>query len=142
MRRRRPAGQHPGKQSANSRPLRVEEGVCSCDDVWVPLSEDEQRILRQIEEELEQDPSFAAGGPRVSRRRSVLLVIALVVGLIVTIGGLAINFVVSFVGFVIVLIAAVKLESELRLIGRERLGALPISAWLNANRPQRTDQQD
>ncbi|MEL6892622.1 MAG: DUF3040 domain-containing protein [Actinomycetota bacterium] len=101
----------------------------------MPLSEDEQRILRQIEEELEQDPSFAPRGYRVSRRRSALLVAGLVIGLIVTIGGLAFNFVVSFAGFVLVLAMAVKLESELRLLGRERLGALPISAWLAANRP-------
>ncbi len=101
----------------------------------MPLSEDEQRILRQIEEELEQDPSFAAKGYRVSRRRSALLVAALCIGLAITIGGLAFSFLVAFAGFVIVLIAAVKLESELRLLGRERLGQLPISSWLNAQRP-------
>ncbi len=28
----------------------------------MPLSEDEQRILRQIEQELEQDPTFAERG--------------------------------------------------------------------------------
>ena len=38
----------------------------------VPLSEDEQRILRQIEQELEQDPTFSQRGYRVSRRRSLL----------------------------------------------------------------------
>ena len=35
----------------------------------MPLSEDEQRILRQIEQELEQDPSFSERGVAVSRRR-------------------------------------------------------------------------
>ncbi len=35
--------------------------------VPMPLSEDEQRILRQIEQQLEQDPTFAARGYRVSR---------------------------------------------------------------------------
>ncbi len=115
----------------------------TCDDVAVPLSEDEQRILRQIEEELEQDPSFAARGYRVSRRRSALLIAGLIAGLVITIGGLAFSFLVSFVGFVIVLFTAVKLESELRLLGRERLGALPISAWLSANRPsERNERSD
>ena len=33
----------------------------------MPLSEDEQRILRQIEQELEQDPSFSERGVAVSR---------------------------------------------------------------------------
>ena len=100
----------------------------------VPLSEDEQRILRQIEEELEQDPQFAQRGYRVSRRRSALLITGLVIGLVITIAGLAVNFVVAFVGFVIVLALAVVLESEIRLLGRERLGQLPISAWLTAQR--------
>ncbi|MFN3254652.1 MAG: DUF3040 domain-containing protein [Ilumatobacter sp.] len=109
----------------------------------MPLSEDEQRILRQIEEELEQDPTFAQKGYRVSRRRSILLVIGLLVGLAITIGGLSVNFIVSFVGFVIVLAMAVLLESELRLIGRERLGQLPISAWLSGHRPgEQSDVRD
>ena len=114
---------------------RVEERGSACDDVPVPLSEDEQRILRQIEEELQQDPTFSQRNLRVSRRRSALLVLGLLVGLVVTIGGLLVNFVAAFVGFVVLLTMAVMLESELRLIGRERLGQLPISAWLSGNRP-------
>ena len=47
----------------------------------MPLSEDEQRILRQIEQELRRDPEFSRRGYRVSRRRLVLLVVALVAGL-------------------------------------------------------------
>jgi hypothetical protein len=100
----------------------------------VPLSEDEQRILRQIEQELEQDPTFADRGYRVSRRRSALLILGLLAGLVITIGGLAVNFVVAFAGFVIVLVMAIMLESELRLLGRERLGQLPISGWLSGRR--------
>ena len=101
----------------------------------MPLSEDEQRILRQIEEELEQDPAFAQRGYRVSRRRSAVLVAGLVVGLAATVVCLAINFVAAFVAFVFVLAMAIKLEAELRLLGREQLGQLPISAWLSARRP-------
>lgn len=100
----------------------------------MPLSEDEQRILRQIEHELEQDPTFADRGYRVSRRRSLLLVVGLLAGLALTIGGLAVNFLVAFAGFVLVLVMAIMLESELRLLGRERLGELPISAWLSGRR--------
>jgi Protein of unknown function (DUF3040) len=101
----------------------------------VPLSEEEQRILRQIEQELEQDPTFSQRGYRVSRRRSLLLVVGLVGGLALTIGGLAVNFVLAFAGFIIVLVFAIMLEGELRLLGRERLGQLPISAWLSGRRP-------
>ena len=100
----------------------------------MPLSENEQRILRQIEDELQQDPTFAQKGYRVPRRRSLLLVVGLLLGLAVTIGGLAVSFFLAFAGFVLVLVMAVMLESELRLVGRDRLGQLPISAWLSANR--------
>lgn len=114
---------------------RVEERRSTCDDEGVPLSEDEQRILRQIEEELEQDPTFAQRGYRVSRRRSAMLVVGLVVGLAVTVICLAVSFVAAFAAFLFVVFMAVKLESEIRLLGREQLGQLPISAWLHARRP-------
>ena len=101
----------------------------------MPLSEEEQRILRQIEQELEQDPTFSQRGYRVSRRRSLLLVLGLIGGLALTIGGLALNFLFAFAGFILVLVVALMLETELRLLGRERLGQLPISAWLSGRRP-------
>ena len=123
--------------------LRVEECRSACDDGEVPLSEEEQRILRQIEEELEQDPTFAQRGYRVSRRRSAFLIAGLVIGLAVTVICLAISFIAAFVAFVFVLFMAVKLESEIRVLGREQLGELPISAWLNARRPdERSDRVD
>lgn len=122
--------------------LRVEDRLPTCDDVPVPLSEEEQQILRQIEEELQQDPTFAQRGYRVSRRRSALLVAGLVAGLAVTVVCLAINFVLAFAAFVFVLLMAVKLESEIRLLGREQLGQLPISAWLNARRPDEQSDVD
>ena len=100
----------------------------------MPLSEDEQRILRQIEQELAQDPTFSNRGYRVSRRRLVLLALGLVGGLAVTILGLGVSFVLAFAGFVGVLVMAVLLESEIRLLSRERLGSLPISAWLGGAR--------
>lgn len=122
---------------------RVEVLGFACDDVVVPLSEEEQRILRQIEEELEQDPTFAQRGYRVSRRKSALLVAGLVIGLAVTVVCLAISFVAAFVAFLFVLFMAVKLESEVRVLGREQLGQLPISAWLNARRPdEQSDRVD
>ena len=119
---------------------RVEYGGRTCDDGRVPLSEDEQRILRQIEQELEQDPTFSNRGYRVSRKRAVGLAFGLFVGLAITVLGLSVNFLVSFGGFVLVLVMAVLLESELRVIGRDRLASLPVSAWLGgASRSQRRD---
>ena len=82
---------------------------------------------------------FAQRGYRVSRRRSILLVVGLIGGLALTIGGLALNFLFAFAGFVLVLVVAIMLETELRLLGRERLGQLPISAWLSGRRPSGVD---
>ncbi len=122
--------------------MRVEVRSGTCDDVGVPLSENEQRILRQIEQELQQDPSFSQKGYRVSRGRAVTLALGLVVGLTLTIGGLAVNYLVAFAGFIIVLVSAVLLESELRLLGRDRLGQLPISAWIDAGRGRTTSERN
>jgi Flp pilus assembly protein TadB len=96
----------------------------------MPLSEDEQRILRQIEQELEQDPSFSERGYRVSRRRLIMLSVGLVAGLVLTVAGLAVSFWLAFIAFVGVLGLAVLLEAEIRVVGREKLGNLPINAWL------------
>ena len=103
----------------------------------MPLSEDEQRILRQIEQELASDPSFAQRGVRVSRRRLVMLSVALVVGLVVTVGALAVSFLVSFAAFIGVLVVAIMLEAEIRVLGREKIGNLPINAWLAGSTQKR-----
>jgi len=96
----------------------------------MPLNEDEQRILRQIEQQLESDPTFSVRGYRVSRRRLVMLSLGLIAGLVLTVAGLAVSFWLAFAGFVAVLAMAVLLEQEIRVVGREKLGNLPINAWL------------
>jgi len=103
----------------------------------MPLSEDEQRILRQIEQELEQDPTFAERGYRVSRRRLVIAAVGAVIALFVTVIGLAVSFLVSFIGFVVVLFLASVVASEMRLIGRERLSESPVANWLASGWPRR-----
>lgn len=119
---------------------RVEDVAGTCDDEGVPLSEDEQRILRQIEQELQSDPSFSERGYRVSRRRLVLLSAALIVGLVLTVAGLTVNFVLAFGAFVGVLIVAVMLEGEIRVLGREKISNLPINAWLaGSSKPRPED---
>jgi hypothetical protein len=116
---------------------RVEDAARTCDDAGVPLSEDEQRILRQIEQELSSDPSFSQRGYRVSRRRLVVLSLALIVGLVLTVAGLTVSFVLAFAAFVGVLVVAVMLEGEIRVLGREKIGNLPINAWLASGNRQR-----
>ena len=107
----------------------------------MPLSEDEQRILRQIEQELEADPTFSERGYRVSRKRlALLLTVGLVAGLVLTVAGLAVSFWLAFAGFVGVLVMAVLLEAEIRVVGREKLGNLPINAWLAGAGRQRPSE--
>ena len=105
----------------------------------MPLSEDEQRILRQIELDLESDPTFAERGYRVSRRRLILLSIGLVAGLVLTVLGLAVSFWLAFLAFVGVFVLAVLLEQEIRVVGREKIGTLPINAWLAGSVRQRNE---
>ena len=107
----------------------------------MPLSEHEQRILRQIEQQLEQDPTFAPRGYRVSRTRLVLLVLGLVGAVVVTVLGLSVSYWLAFAAFLVVLAVAVALEREVRLLARERLGTLPISAWLGGGRRNRSKHE-
>lgn len=99
----------------------------------MPLSEDEQRILRQIEEELAQDPSFAERGQHVSRRRLLGLGLALLLGIVATVAALSVNQFVAFVAFVVVFGIGLLFERELRLVTRAAVGQLPVSAWLSGN---------
>ena len=64
------------------------------------------------------------------KNRAERLSIGLVCGLALTVAGLAVSFWLAFAGFIAVLVMAVLLEQEIRLIGREKLGSLPINAWL------------
>lgn len=104
----------------------------------MPLSEHEQRILRQIEQELASDPTFAERATRIPRRRLMWLILGLLVGLTLTIAGLAVSYWLAFAAFVGVLIIGGMLEQELRLVSRDKLGSLSINAWLTGgNRSRR-----
>lgn len=105
----------------------------------MPLSENEQRILRQIEQQLERDPTFSTRGYRIPRRRLVLLSFAVLAALATTVLSLAVSVWLSFAAFGGTLAIAVVLEREIRLVAREKVGTLPISAWLGgARRPGQT----
>ncbi|PIE33067.1 MAG: hypothetical protein CSA55_02330 [Ilumatobacter coccineus] len=95
----------------------------------MPLSENEKRILREIEEEL-GSAAFARQGYRVSPRRLVLLIVGLIGGVILTIIGLTVSYWLAFVIFVGVLVLGLLVENEVRIISRDRLGTLPVTAWL------------
>jgi hypothetical protein len=100
----------------------------------MPLSENEQRILRQIEQQLERDPTFSTRGYRIPRRRALLLAFAVVGAFAATVLLLAVSVWLSILGFVGTLVLAVMLENEVRVIARDKIGTLPVSAWLVGSR--------
>ena len=90
----------------------------------VPLSEDEQRILSEIEEKLyESDPSLAkeVGSTTVytaSLRSIRWASLGFVVGLVVMVATLSTSYLLAFVGFLIMLGASLVLERGARSFGK------------------------
>ena len=106
----------------------------------MPLSEDEQRILRQIEEQLQADPAFAlkvnqrshSGG---SQRHLVWSAVGLVLALAVAIAALQISAWLSFVAFIGMVVAGVFLEREITARGRDQLSRIPDELRRRSGRP-------
>jgi uncharacterized protein YqgC (DUF456 family) len=93
----------------------------------MPLSEDEQRILRQIEEQLQRDPGFGRNlHPRTSGNRRVLMLagVGAVVGLVLTVALLSVSPYLSFVAFIGALVAALVCERHARSLGEAGFGHL------------------
>ena len=93
----------------------------------MPLSEDEQRILAEIEKNLhESDPRLAREVSETTVYRHALgsmkwIAAAFVVGLVVMIVGLTVHFLLGFLGFLLMLAAGLGFERNLRLMGRAGL---------------------
>jgi hypothetical protein len=100
----------------------------------MPLSEDEQRILKQIEEQFyESDPSFAEkvsapGLYRPALRKARWAVVGLVLSLVGLVLSLQVHFLASFVFFVAMLGCAFVIEDSLRAVGRAGLGGVRRNA--------------
>jgi ferric-dicitrate binding protein FerR (iron transport regulator) len=96
----------------------------------MPLSEDEQRILRQIEEQLQRDPSFArdlhARRP-ASRRGLVLGLVGAVLALAMCIALLSVSPYLSLVAFVAAVLCTAVAERHVRDIGEAGLNHLSES---------------
>ena len=91
----------------------------------MPLSEHEQRVLRQIERQFDQERGLvrSLGRPTDARHavRNVRRSIAgLVLGLLALSLSFASSWVVGLIGFVIMLASAMTLVQSLRWLGRER----------------------
>lgn len=86
----------------------------------MPLSEEEKRLLAQMEAALAaDDPKLAEnlrGGRRrtVSRRTAALAGVGFFVGLALLIGGLQVHPAISIVGFVLMLVGAIVAVSSWR----------------------------
>ncbi len=68
--------------------------------------------------------------------------LAVLGALAVTVLSLAVSVWLSLVAFAATLAAAVALEREVRLLAREKVGVLPISAWLGGGRKRRQAEHD
>jgi hypothetical protein len=90
----------------------------------VPLSEEEQRILNQIERQLnESDPHSARrisemSLPRYLARNCGLATVGFFAGLALLLAAFAVTWVLGIVGFVIMVISAIALTQNLRKMGR------------------------
>jgi ABC-type multidrug transport system fused ATPase/permease subunit len=90
----------------------------------MPLSEEEQRILHQIEQQFyESDPQFAANVGqaslyRHSLRRIVWASLMLVAGLVFLVFTLQVHLALAFSGFLVMLTAAFIIDKNARAIGR------------------------
>ena len=101
------------------------------------LSDNEQRILRQIEEQLETDQRFAqavspSGLYRHSARTVRWAVLGVLASLISTIALLQIHYMLAFVGFLGMLFFVLVIERQLRAIGKA--GIQDIAATIRTSR--------
>jgi len=95
----------------------------SCENVRMPLSEDEQRILRQLEQQLETDKEFAqnvsqSGLYRHAVRTVRWAALGMVASLGFTIATLQVHFALAFLGFLGMLACAVVIEGKLRAMSK------------------------
>jgi hypothetical protein len=96
----------------------------------MPLSEDEQRILRQIEEQLQRDPGFGRTlHPRREANRRILVVsgICAVACLVLTVALLSVSPYLSFVAFIGAVATGLVCERHARALGEAGIGHLTDS---------------
>jgi hypothetical protein len=99
----------------------------------MPLSEDEQRILNQIEQQFyESDPGFASAVRDTTLYRHALrkvkwAALGLVAGLVFLVATLQVHVLVAFIGFLVMLGCAFVIERNLRAMGRVGLEAVTSS---------------
>ncbi|MAG03239.1 MAG: hypothetical protein CL406_01300 [Acidimicrobiaceae bacterium] len=90
----------------------------------VPLSDEEERILNEIEEQLyETDPSLVREVSQTtvytqSIRHLKWSILGFLLGVTIMVAGLSTSFLLSFLGFLVMLASALALERNARHLGR------------------------
>lgn len=110
----------------------------------MPLSEDEQRILRQIEEHLQRDAGFAETlhtRRHGNRRWFAASAFGAVVCLVVTVILLSVSPLLSFVAFVGALTLGLAFERQARVLGSESISQLQDSVREKFNQTTRGQQR-
>ena len=110
----------------------------------MPLSEDEQRILREIEDQLyESDPALANEVRTRTVNSSVLrrirlAAVGMVVSLAATIFLLSVHFLLAFVGFLVTFALGAVIEASIRQMGQDGIGELfsPITRLSGVHRSE------
>src|SRR5918998_3983083 len=108
--------------------------------VQVPLSEDEERILQEIAQRFyEDDPTFAREVSETTLYRHTVSrmkwsVVGLVVGAIFLVATLSVSYLLSFGGFLVMLVCALVFERNLRKLGRAGLDQLTRTVRANGVR--------
>ena len=103
-----------------------------CDDRDMPLSDDEQKILSQIEQQLhETDPDLANEVATTTvythaARNIKWSVLGFIIGLAVIVLTLSTSFWLAFLGFAIMLAAALYFEQNMRKLGKAGMNQLSM----------------
>ena len=106
----------------------------------MPLSEDEERILQEIAQRFyEDDPTFAREVSettlyRHTVRRMKWSIVGLVAGAVFLVATLSISYMLSFAGFLVMLLCALVFERNLRKLGRAGLDELTRTVRANGVR--------
>jgi hypothetical protein len=110
----------------------------------MPLSEDEQRILRQIEEQLQRDPGFGRNlhHRRHGNRRMLIVAGAAAIGcLVLTVALLSVSPYLSFVAFIGAVAASLVCERHARSLSEGGFGHISesVRGRFGQSSPHRAD---
>lgn len=109
------------------------EGEGSAEGVTMPLSEEEQRILHEMEQKLAaDDPKFAGRGPSFLTVREVARAakwpaLFFVVGFVTLVLSFRSSLILATAGFVMMLLAALYFERSLRQLDGSPIRGVPRS---------------